>query len=180
MESNHQEKVKLSLILTKNKNYEIKNLMEKLKSLFLAFLILIFHSCNPSSKSETDLTILIPVSSDSIIAKFKTTKIRKAKLSQGASSYIDTTFNADLFLVKDTISEIRVDNGGKSYIILGSINNYENVKCYFIDNNVIDSLKVNQVITVSSNKHALKFQKIMIDTGIDVSVVEMRNCKLIK
>ncbi len=45
-----------------------------------------------------------PVSAHNIIDKFKNTPVSRAKLSQGASDYLDTTFKHNLFLVRDTVN----------------------------------------------------------------------------
>jgi len=155
--------------------------MKTFNLLIIALPFLLFESCNNHTPQKKKTPFIRPsaVSAANIIAKYKNTLIRKKKISQGAFSYVDTTFESDLFIVTDTVKEIQIDNKGKEYIILGRVKNNENLKCYFKNDKVIDSLKVNQLVTVSSNKHAAVFKSIKLDTIISVFVVEMANCSLI-
>jgi hypothetical protein len=149
------------------------------KSLVIILIALI--SCNEKTKPVAPKeTLVIAVSADSIISKFKTSNCRRTKVENGIYNYIDTSFKGELFIVKDTITEIRVDNTGKGYIVLGKVKNNENVKCYFENKSTIDSLKPNQVITVSSSRHAAKAVTMIADTSIKVLVVELGFCQIIK
>ena len=155
--------------------------MTKLNSYVIALLALFFQSCNHSTNSKlSEKQIPVAVSADSIIAKFQNTPFRKAKLMQGASGYVDTTFRSEIFVVTDTISEIQVNNAGEDYIILGRTKNYKNLQCFFTDKKAVDSLKLGQVITLSSNRHSAKALNFEMDTTIKILDVRMADCKLIK
>jgi hypothetical protein len=148
-----------------------------MRNFILITIVFLFGACGHEKSPAKAQAV---VSASNIIAKFKNTPLSKRKLLQGASDYLDTTFKHDLFVIKDTVSEIRVDNKGRPYIILGKTKNHQDVKCYFVDDKTIDSLKVNQVITVSSKSHAAEYKSMKLDTAlISVFVVELAKCKLL-
>jgi len=143
---------------------------------------LLFTACinKPTPITQAAIIPVIPVPAKNIISKFKNTPFRRRKINQGATGYVDTTFKRDVFVVKDSVNEILTDDSGRPYIILGKPQKTQDFKCYFTDDKVVDSLKVNQIITVSSKSHVAIFRSLKLDTAISALVVEMDKCSLIK
>jgi hypothetical protein len=156
----------------------MKKFLKLIGIVTIAFFI--FGSCNNKIKTKAILAVVSPVSSDSIIAKYKNTQIRKERFSKGIYNYVDTTYRTDTFIVKDTISEISVTSEGKGYLILGRSKNHEDVQCFFADKKELDSLSPKQVVTILSDRHAARqvTNEIGSDT-IKIFVVQMTRCKLI-
>lgn len=145
---------------------------------FIAFTL--FEGCNGTQKTN-EKKIPSPVPSDSIILKFKTTKIRKDKLSKGIYNYVDTTFQTGLFVVNDTINEISVNSQGRGYLILGRPKNHEDIQCFFANDKELDSLRPKQIITISSDRMTGRaVSKVIESDTINIFVVQMGKCKLIK
>ena len=140
----------------------------------------LFEGCNDTQKTKKK-NIPSPVPADSIILKYKSTKIRKDKLIKGIYNYIDTTFKSGVFLIKDTINEINVTGQGRGYIILGRPKNHEDLQCFFINEKELDSLRPKQIITISSDRMTGRaVSKVIESDTINIFVVQMGKCKLIK
>jgi len=140
----------------------------------------LFEGCDGTKKTN-EKKILSPVPADSIILKYKTTNIRKDKLSKGIYNYVDTTFKAGLFIVRDTINEINVNSQGRAYLILGRPKNHEDIQCFFANDKDLDSLRPKQIITISSDRMTGRsVSKVIESDTINIFVVQMGKCKLIK
>lgn len=157
----------------------MKKFLKLIGIITIAFFI--FGSCNNKIKIKAVLAVVSPVSSDSIIAKYKNTQIRKERFSKGIYNYVDTTFKTGLFVVKDTISEISVNSQGRGYLILGRPKNHEDIQCFFANDKELDSLRPKQVITISSDRMTGRsVSKVIESDTINIFVVQMGKCKLIK
>ena len=140
----------------------------------------LFEGCIDTQKTK-EKKIASSIPADSIILKYKSTKIRKDKLIKGIYNYIDTTFKSGLFVVKDTINEISVNSQGRGYVILGRPKNHEDIQCFFANDKELDSLSLKQIITISSD-HMIgrSVSTIIAPDTINIFVVQMGKCKLIK
>ncbi|MCW3128106.1 MAG: hypothetical protein JWO03_3764 [Bacteroidetes bacterium] len=155
--------------------------MKKLCPLLLTILL---ASCSPkapptpASVPAPAIVMQNPISADSVMRKFTDTPFKRDRAAQGATAYRDTTFRNDLFLVRDTISDIRVNNSDQAYFILGgktTINGaISDVMCFLSDSTIMPALKVGQVITVSSERHYGSYHKV---GDIKVFSCVMVNCK---
>ena len=146
-----------------------------MKKIWFLFLFLI--GCNHNSL-ETIKQSAVPAIL--IVDKFKNTNIRSDNIKRGIYDYRDTTFNNEIFAIKDTISYIGTDNQGNEYLLFGKIDGsaHWTVKCYCSDKQLFDELKVNQFVTLYSEKH-FAINKIVSGSDIGITVVQMQKCKLI-
>lgn len=156
----------------------MKTFLMIVKITFIA--LILFEGCNNTQKT-IEKKITAPLPSDSIILKYKSTKLRKDKLSKGIYNYVDTTFKTGLFVVKDTINEISVNSQGRGYLILGRPKNHEDIQCFFANDKDLDSLRPKQIITISSDRMTGRaVSKVIKADTINIFVVQMGKCKLIK
>ena len=140
----------------------------------------VFYSCENTPKNK-ETKIQAPVPADSIILKYKFTQFRKDKLSRGIYNYIDTTYQRGNFVVRDTINEINVTSQGRGFLILGRPKNHEDVQCFFANDKELDSLSLNQVITISCDRMTGRaISKIISSDTVNIFVVQMGKCKLNK
>lgn len=142
---------------------------------------------SPVQKTEVVDTVAMlkkqAVKASVIIEKYRNSAFRKEKLARGITSYNDTSFEKETFVVTDVVKEISTDNGGTEYAILYDGEkgvSPEELKCYFVNKADINLLTIGKPVTLISKRNIgiIRSRKIFSET-YEIIAIQME-CAILK